>query len=420
MPPIQYETDPSALAGREGYNSSLMGGSVLNTSVGAGREVNDLAVGLKQAFHNYYDGDEEKVKAAGEKLARDDETYSAWDDKQIGMEDLGEVAANLGMYATGGKTLNTTLKGSAALGAFIEGLKGTETGSFMESLGQAAGGVAGALTGYGLSHALTKWTPKLEPETEKIIAEQGKRLWKASGIKDLSTGILGRITGVLDKSTTARVLFNGYKKLSEDIKVTDVARRYLTGLDKAQLGMEQAKLAAKRVEQLGAAQRATYARMGKLIDRMDTAGRQAVLVQQTGMTFKDLVHKHKLITDNGDVGVNMGEFIKESPMFAKDYLKAVGPTYAKEIKAIENLWKRQTKKVLSRSEMQAQLQAFADIRSEKTLELLTLTGNLTPKQAKAQSTVLDYIIRTGGSSQGGDQGGKAGAEVGKASGRLMN
>jgi hypothetical protein len=404
MPPIQYETDPTVLAGRTGNNDTFIGKGVLNAAVGAGKPVNDLAVGMQQAFYKLYDGDEAKAKEAGEKLARDEETYNAWSEKQVGMEDLGEVVGNLGLWATGGKGLNATWKGSTMLGAFIEGLKGTESGSFSESLEQGGWGAAGGLGGHALGSLLTKWTPKLEPETEKIIVEQGKKLWGGSGMRDLSTGILGKITGVLDKSTAARAIFNGVKHIRDEIKITDVGRRFLIGADKSQLDMETKRLAAKRAEQIGAAQRAAFGKMAKLMDSMGPSGRDAVIAQDTGQTFKELVNKSKLVTDNGDVGINMGEFLKASPLFNKEFERVLGPTSAKQLKAIGNLWGRQTKKVLSLSEIYSQLQAFATINTEKTMEILGMTGKMTPKQIEAQSTLLDYIIKTGSASAGAAAG----------------
>jgi hypothetical protein len=372
-------------------------GTAERVAVGVGKTFNDIGQGVRQIF-NQVTGDEEKAAEIGQELARERETFAAFDEKQIGAEDVGEflgdAAAMLPFGAAG-----LTLKGGFMLGGLLEGVKGQETTNLMSRAASAAGGAGAGLVGGGVGKVFNAVGKKFSPATETIADSIGVGV-NRKGLKDLVAGGVFKMLG-LAPTDAGRVLLAGVRNLSSKARASDQAKRFINNRITSMTKAEEKRLAAQRAEKLDEYSREAYKQMLGIVNRMSTSNRRGVLNEETGLTLKELAANSTVKLPDGSVGIDTAALIREMPFMSKRELRAkLGDTFGKEVDALREVWQEQAGQVLSLEAIQGQMVQFNKLVTEELLPLLTKDG-LTVMEKKAKKTLIDAII--GGGSVAGSQ-----------------
>lgn len=366
--------------------------------VGMGKTFNDIGRGVQQIFLNVT-GDQEAAAEIGASLGRENETFGAFDDKNIGAEDvgqlLGDVAAMLPLGALG-----TSIKGGALLGGVLEGIKGTESGDLSDNAGNAAVGAVGGAAGGFLGKAISGIKSALTPGAKSIADDIGIGVGK-EGMAELATGGILRMLGVGGAPSTGLLILNGAKRLSKQARASDAAKRFLTSRVNQMTSAEEKRLLAVQQKQMDDFSAKAYDEMLNIVNRMSTSNRKGVLSEETGLTLKDVVGQSTTKLPDGRVGINPADLAENMPFMSNPELKRkLGKTFGGEVAALRDIWQAQADTIMPEEEVWNQLIRFNQTITDETLPLMT-KPNLTVNERKARKTLMDYII--GSSSVAGGQ-----------------
>lgn len=366
--------------------------------IGAGSVFNDIGKGVQQLYSRAV-GDEQAAKDIGEVLARERDIFAAFDDKQIGAEDLGEFAGEFAaLLPTGGAGLS--IRGGALMGGLLEGIKGTESGLLTENLANAGAGAAFGAAGGLLGKVAAGIKNKLSPAAASILDDVGVGL-SSVGLKEaVSSGVLSFFGGARGMGGA---LVAGGLRLSKQARASDQAKRFLNQQIRRLQDSKQKQLLGQRQEQLDDLSAKAYEQMLELGERLSPENRRALISEEVNLTLMDLVEAAQVQTTDGRVGIDTAELLQSMPfMVREDLQKKLGPQMGAEFDALRTLWQAQAKTVLTPAQIAEQMQRYTETITDELLPIMT-KSNLSVTEKKARKTLIDYIIGAGSQAAAQEQ-----------------
>lgn len=261
---------------------NLFGSEVGKFAKGVVSEGSKLVSGAEQWYGRATDNPE-LVARATQDLTENNAAYKAFDEKQIGAEDLGEFTAVVAPFlATRG------VVGSSILGGLVEGVKGTEEGTMLSQLANAGTTAGASLVMGGLGKAIFgRFASRyMEPETAALAAQQ-QPLGMIKKAGNLAANTILALTG---NQGAIAALTRG---ASHQVELATVSQTAAFQAKRAarlgQLNADTAKAVASRATQLDDQAALYWERARKIYEGMTPEARGTAIADDVLKTVKQTV-----------------------------------------------------------------------------------------------------------------------------------